>query len=163
MAYSNWGAFVRKDEERRPDREDVAVFNDDEKDLPSGARIFANLVKLREKYPDGNWPSHEISQHAVLGDGPIRLVGYKNNASLYELTDDGVVIYVDLAPFKVADTDDDEAAYEGEYKGCKFAARGFDGNMIDLLLYEADGSFWTARCGYLYGAGHTDVADEAEA
>jgi hypothetical protein len=156
MAYSNWGAFVHKDNVRRTDREDVAVFNDDEKDAPSGARIFLNIIKNREKYPDGNPPWHAGSQHAVLGDGPIRLVGYKNYASLYELTAEGDVIDVDLAPFQVGEDAGGygQPTHEGEYKGAKFTARPFNGNMIDLSLVEADGAVWEARCGMSYGAGH---------
>lgn len=158
MAYSNWGAFVHKDGVRRTDREDVAVFNDDEKDSPSGARIFLNILKNRERYPDGNPPWHESSQHAVLGDGPIRLVGYKNYASLYELTDDGEVVDVDLAPFKTGEDDDgyEQPIHEGKYKGVPFKAVSSNGNMIDLELTEADGASWEARCGMSYGAGHMD-------
>lgn len=163
MAYSNWGAFVHKDGVRRPDREDVAVFNDDEKDYASGARIFANIMKNMEKYPGGNVPWHENSHHAVLGDGPIRLAGYKHYAGLYEMTEDGQVIDVDLAPFKIGKSTDEyeQPTYQGEYHGVRFTTRPFDGNMIDLELTEADGSRWSSRCGYLYGAGHMED-DQAE-
>lgn len=159
MAYSNWGAFVHKDGERRTDRENVAVFNDDEKDAPSDARIFANILKNRAKYPDGNPPWHEGSQHAVLGDGPVRLVGYMSHPSLYELTDDGEVIDVDLKPYRTRGDDEDygeNTEYKGEYKGYWFAAHEFDGNMLDLELTEPDGATWASRCGYRFGARHMD-------
>lgn len=157
MAYSNWGAFVHKDGERRTDREDVAVFGDDEKDLPSGVRIFANIMANRQKFPDGQVPPHEHSHHAVLGDGPVRLTGYKNSPRLWHVEDDGSVAQVDLTPFRTTDGDPwDDHTYEGEYAGAHFRANQYDGNMIDLELVEADGAKWTSTCGYCYGAGFED-------
>lgn len=157
MAYSNWGAFVHKDGVRRTDREDVAVFNDDEKDHPSAARIYVNIMKNRAKYPDGNPPWHERSHHAVLGDGPIRLAGYKNRPDLCELTDDGDVIAVDLTPYRIAaESDEDDETFRGEYKGVKFEASQYDMNMVTLKLTEADGSQWESTCGFEYGAGWMD-------
>lgn len=49
MAYSNYGAFVYKNGERRKDREDVAVFDDHLKDYPSGARIWVNYPDLMDE------------------------------------------------------------------------------------------------------------------
>lgn len=155
MAYSNWGAWVHKNDVRRTDREDVGVFDDDEKDAPTGARIFMNIIKNREKYPEGGEPWHEHSHHAVLGDGPVRLCGYKNSAELWSMADDGKVVNVDLEQFKKA-KDDYDAIYEGEFEGCKFYAAQYDGNMIRLSLTEADGSQWEATCGYEFGAGWDD-------
>lgn len=159
MAYSNWGAFVHKDGVHREDREDVGVFDADEADIDSGLRIFVNIAKNRERYPDGNPPAHTHSQHAVLGDGPIRLVGYKSYPSLWHAKDDGDVITIELVPYLVRGGEDDygdDTEYAGTYEGCTFRAYQYDGNMVDLELTEADGSQWAAKCGYLYGAGHMD-------
>lgn len=49
MAYSDYGAFVYLNGERRTDKEDVGVYDTDEASLPSGLRVFANLIKLKTK------------------------------------------------------------------------------------------------------------------
>ena len=49
MAYSDYGAFVYLNGKRRTDKEDVGVYDTDEASLPSGIRIFANILK----HPDG--------------------------------------------------------------------------------------------------------------
>ena len=165
MAYSNWGAFVYKDGARRKDREDVGVFDDDEKDVPSGLRIFANIIKGREKY--GSDPSaqpwFEDSHHAVLGDGPVRLAGYKYKPELYRVAEDGTVADIGFDQFEtvLGDYGTVESS-RGEFEGCTFEVLLDDdtGNHIDLKLTEADGAQWTARCGYLYGAGHMDGDDD---
>lgn len=73
MAYSDYGAFVTMDGERMEDREDVGVFDADEADLPSGARIYANLLKNMDGEPK-RW---EHSHHGVMGSGSIRCACYK--------------------------------------------------------------------------------------
>ncbi len=157
MAYSNWGAFVHKEGERRTDREDVAVFRDDEKDLPSAVRIFANLMANRQRYPVGETPWYEHSHHAVLGDGPVRLAGYKHLPELWHAQEDGSVVRVDLTPYRTTEGEEwDDHTYEGEYSGVRFRANEYDNNMIDLELVEADGSKWKSTCGYCYGAGFED-------
>jgi hypothetical protein len=178
MAYSNWGAFVNKDGKRRQDREDVAVFNDDEKDVPSGARIFANLIKNREKYGEGEegikaTPWHEHSHHAVLGDGPVRLAGYKCHPELYVMNPDGTIETKELPDicypvegelhFGVSYYYDKEkypdAAAEFTdllYKDYEIKIRHFDDNKIELYMKEPDGSVWTSTCGFEYGAGWMD-------
>jgi hypothetical protein len=74
MAYSNYGAFTYRNGERRRDKEDVGVYDTDEAALPSGARIWANLIKNRERGTDAWW---QHSQHGVMGDGPVRVACYK--------------------------------------------------------------------------------------
>lgn len=74
MAYSDYGAFVRRNGQRRRDKEDVGVYDTDEAALPSGVRIFANIIKNRERGTDEWW---QHSQHGVMGDGPVRVACYK--------------------------------------------------------------------------------------
>ena len=80
MAYSDYGAFVYLNGKRRTDKEDVGVYDTDEASLPSGLRIYANIMK----HPDGcEWFEH--SHHGVLGDGIIRVGCYKQGwPELYE-------------------------------------------------------------------------------
>lgn len=161
MAYSNWGAFVFCNGKRRRDCEDVPVFGDrsDETAAPSGARIFVNLLKLRgsgdtEASPSPWW---QHAHHAVLGDGSVRLCGYKSYPELY-VTDGETVTKIDVPwPY------DSQEMQSGEVNGCKWTAEPCnDGNEVTLTLVEADGSTWTAQCGYCIGAGH-DESDPEDA
>lgn len=45
MAYSDYGAFVYLNGERRTDKEDVGVYDTDEGSLPTGLRVYANIMK----------------------------------------------------------------------------------------------------------------------
>src|SRR5690348_9400504 len=74
MAYSDYGAFTYRNGERRRDKEDVGVYDTDEGDLPSVARIWANLIKNGDR-GTAEWWQH--SQHGVMGDGPVRVACYK--------------------------------------------------------------------------------------
>ena len=152
MAYSNWGAFVYENGKRRRDKEDVGVFDTDEHTCPTGLRIFANIMKNNEKFPTDKAPWYTHSHHAVLGDNEVRLCGYKNWPELW-ICGAATPERVNLECFD----EDTEASGEVEVNG-KIWEYSFeiDDNMIDLKLIEPDATTWTARCGYLYGAGHMD-------
>lgn len=152
MAYGNWGAFVYENGERRQDKEDVGVFDTDEKNCPSGFRIFANILKNREKYAEGKDPWYTHSHHAVLGDGIVRLCGYKDWAELW-VCRKGVPERIDL------ETHEDASDYGEVYidgKAWKWEFRMYESAMVDLELVEPDGTVWKSTCGYGYGAGHMD-------
>jgi hypothetical protein len=151
MAYSNWGAFVFCNGKRRTDKEDVGVFDTDESCLPSGARIFANILKNHEA-DNKDWSAH--SHHAVLGDGPIRLCGYKSGPELWRFAD-GKPEQIDLDVFISKDSRDDYTHHSGTLDGYEFEAEESE-NMLDIFLREPNGTEWTSTCGYCYGAGHTD-------
>ena len=151
MAYSNWGAFVYKDGKRRSDKEDVGVFDTDESSCPSALRIFANLLKTQETFPEGEAPWFLHSHHAVLGDDEVRLCGYKDWAELW-VCSNGKPERVKLDCDEV-DRYSDEVCLEEQT--WKYSYITHNDNMIDLELAEPDGAVWSATCGYLYGAGHT--------
>ena len=169
MAYSDWGGFVFSgDGVHRPDREDVAVFDDQDKVHPSGARIFANLTRQMDRYPEGGAPWHEHSHHVVLGDGPVRLCGYKQRPELWH-RDDGGIYQVDLDESYVSarDDDGDAKAWQGSYAGTSFfvVALVEEHERLALTFTDEDGVIWHARCGYLYGAGFgsSEQADKVAA
>ena len=63
MAYSDYGAFVWLNGERRRDKEDVATFATDEEtfgesseNIPSGARIWVSLIHQQDQNVD--WVNH---------------------------------------------------------------------------------------------------------
>lgn len=175
MAYSNWGAFVHSGDPltRRTDREDVAVFGDDGGDVPAAARIWVHLLRAKEDgSPQAGW---EGLHHAVLGDGLVRLTGYKASPRLYVVRDHAggkpMVDRVDMTQFVTEREIErgrrpDGSTYEwatdyawaGRFEGCHLEAAmvGDMGNLIDLAFVEADGTQWHARCGFEYGAGHMD-------
>ncbi len=123
MAYGNWGAFVFKEGIRMNGHEDADT------GLPSGHAL--DLC------------------HAVLGDGRVKLCGYKSIPVL--LVDNA---QVDLQSFTIdATRPGDFAGLIGDYR---FRVTRHGSNYIDLFLREPDGSVWTATCGFEYGAGWMD-------
>lgn len=163
MAYSNYGAFVYKDGERRKDREDVAVFDDHLKHYSSGMRIWANLLEAQKKYGDcTEQPWHEHCQHAVLGDSLVRLCAYKEHAGLWKLEKDRII------QVKLPETDYSKDNFQINVHGLvavyeetwNWAFWQYNENMINLWLREPNGSQWFAVCGYEYGAGHMEEGEE---
>ena len=67
MAYDDYGAFVTKNGKRMEDREDVGVFDADEAVLPSGTRVYADILKNM----DGEPKRREHSRHGAMGSGSI--------------------------------------------------------------------------------------------
>lgn len=83
MAYSDYGAFVYLNGERRTDKEDVGVYDTDEASLPSGLRIYANIMKH-----SGGCEWFDRSHHGVMGDGSVRVGCYKQRwPEVYEWED----------------------------------------------------------------------------
>ena len=123
MSYGSWGTFVYRNGERMESHEDA---------IPGDGLDMC---------------------HAVLGQGRVRLCGYKGSPILYV---DGAS--VDLEPY-VTERDpftNLPLTWEGEVEGYRFKA-DFDGyTLIDLELTEPDGTVWTSTCGYEYGAGWMD-------
>lgn len=156
MAYSNWGGNVYKNGERRKDKEDVGVFDTEESNLPTGFRIFANILK-NNKNNNNDWYNH--SHHAVLGDGPVRLCGYKDRPELWVIRDDKV----EQVDIEIPDWDDDnyddffngEIEINGQKWQWEFNLDG-DANKVDLTLIEPDGTKWEGFSGYGIGAGFDD-------
>lgn len=153
MAYSNWGAFVYENGKRRFDKEDVGVFNTDEHTCPSGLRIFANIMKNQDKFPEGKIPWYTHSHHAVLGDREVRLCGYKSSPELWVCRGN--------TPERIPlDEDNEDCSVNGTVdaneKTWKYVFAMYNGNMVDLRLEESDGTVWTSTCGYQYGAGHME-------
>lgn len=149
MAYGNWGAWVYRDGELKPDWCDQTPYRETE--------IQAGYFQAFSR-SEGLDP-----HHAVLGEKRLRLCGYKSYPVLFV---DGEK--VSLAPYvtEVYETwtDREGVAHEsaGEWRGTidgyEFGAT-FDtdsGNQLDLWLTEPDGVKWTSHCGYEYGAGHDD-------
>jgi len=161
MAYSNWGAKVYRNGVRMKNREDVGVYDEDEANLPSGVRIFANILKNRESGETDKWWKH--SHHAVLGDAEVRLCAYKSDPELW-VWEEGEkepkqVQLMDEEDWDKYWNEDRVVAKEGEIRvNGKIWKWYFEmyGNMIDLSLTEPDGTVWTATAGYQYGAGFED-------
>lgn len=161
MAYSNWGAFVYCGDKRRRDCEDVPVFGDrsDEAGAPPGARIWINLLKARASGIDAWW---RHAHHAVLGDGPVRLCGYKSSPELYVLRTGATgPERIEIAFY---DADYNRKGVSGENDGFRWSAEPSDEpEGVFLTLVEPDGKVWSARCGYCIGAGHEDDPDPPDA
>ena len=84
MAYSDYGAFVYLNDKRRTDKEDVGIYDTDEASLPSGLRVYANILK---HHGDCEW--FERSHHGVMGDGSVRVGCYKQGWPEVYVWEDG--------------------------------------------------------------------------
>ena len=150
MAYGNWGAFVYRNGERMTQWEDNTPYRETE--LQAGYwQAFAGTG----------------AHHAVLGEKRVRLCGYKCYPSLMV---DGVKADIDSYGQADPSVDDSFTGSNGVYypdfhhfsgdinlDGDTYhLSADRDGNMLDLELIEPDGTKWTARCGFEYGAGHMD-------
>ena len=175
MAYSDYGAFVYKNGERRRDKEDVGVYDTDEANLPSGLRIWANIIKNRD---DGNdqWWRH--SQHGVMGDGLVRVACYKQGfPSIYVwrdgddephcFTDEELMAHngwtLDNPWIQVWEHDGRAEPYIEGYPdySISFTVPGLEGyefyythdDHYYAIMREPDGAEWECSFDYWYGAG----------
>lgn len=154
MAYSNWGAFVYKNGERRTDKEDVGVFDTDEGSLPTEMRIFVNIYKNQSNKND-DWSNH--SHHAVLGDDIVRFCGYKSNPELWAIINEKpervLLPKIDYDCDDAWELHDQSGELEVDGKVWKWWFNQYNENMINLKLIEPNGDIWLSTCGYQYGAG----------
>ena len=153
MAYSNWDAKVFRNSKRMMNREDVAVYDEEEAIFPKWGRIWANLMKNKER-SDNRWWKH--SHHAVLGDKEVRLCAYKNFPELWvwkkNCSEPETVLII-------GDSERDEY-YEKSYleKEGSIEVNNkiwkwyfvMEENSITILLIEPDGTKWKGVSGYAY-------------
>ena len=167
MAYSDYGAFVYLNGERRTDKEDVGVYDADEACLPSGIRVFANHMKLND---GGEW--FESSHHGVLGDGRVRVGCYKQGwPELYEWEDgkDEPTHYTfdylsrkfgwdDYVEYSGSRFEPDEYDEEFDFLGYHFRFRGDDNGCTPKYWATmiGDGEIWDCEYDYWFGAGFDD-------
>ena len=149
MAYGDYGAFVYLNENRRRDKEDVGVFDTEEASLPSGLRIYANILKNMEGDED-RWWKH--SHHGVMGDGNVRVACYKQGwPEIWvwerDASEPSSFSFDDLS--RLYRWDD----YE-EYEGTRYAPDSYD-KEFDLLGWHF--RFWGDECDSkpAYGASMT--------
>ena len=151
MAYSDYGAFVWLNGERREDKEDVATFATDEKtfgtsseNIPSGARIWVSI--LNQKGKEVEWVNH--IHHGILGDDNIRVMCHKQGLpSIYEATEKGF----NKIEYCGEDTDYFEYNIKYEYKGYKFHFES--GKPYSAKMITPKGDIWECKYDYFYGAG----------
>lgn len=176
MAYSDYGAFVRMNGERRRDKEDVGVYDTDEANLPSGMRVFANIVKNQNAGKDDWW---RRSQHGVMGDGAVRVACYKQGfPSVYSWPDgaDEPHLFTDaemiahngwtvddpwVSVWQREDHDDELYLYGYPDYSISFTAPGLEGYEFTYdhgehywaTMCEPDGTEWECEYDYWFGAG----------
>ena len=159
MAYSDYGAFVWLNDERRKDKEDVAAFATDEEtfgesseNIGSGSRIFVNLL-----YQQINNTEIYID-HGVLGDGDIRVICYKQGLPcIKERLSDGTiqeVTYVNLDEVDPYEYDD----IHFDYKDHKFYFSS--GKPYYAKMETPTGDIWECKYDYGYGAGFEGENEE---
>lgn len=168
MAYSDYGAFVYLNGERRTDKEDVGIYDTDEASLPAGLRVFANIMK---RNGGGEW--FEYSHHGVMGDGSVRVGCYKQGwPEVYEWEDgkDKPTRYTfdslsrkfgweDYAEYGDERYAPDEYDKEFDFLGWHFR---FWGDNCDCTpkygaTMSRDGETWKCDYDYMFGAGFDDI------
>ena len=183
MAYSDYGAFVYENGARRRDKEDVGVYDTDEASLPSALRVYANIIKNMGAGDDVPW--WRRSQHGVMGDGKVRVACYKQGFPHFYVWSDGVTdpVCVDFESIVKANGWEGEPFveyYKGkpypdfdyelfefavpECDGYVFAATGNSGSEAPAYwarMVEPDGTVWECYYDCGYGAGLTDVGEDA--
>lgn len=168
MAYSDYGAFVHLNGERRTDKEDVGVYDTDEASLPSGLRVYANIIKHAG---GGEW--FEFPHHGVIGDGNVRVGCYKQGwPEIYEWEDgkNMPILYTfDDLSRKFGWDDYEEyggkryapGKYDKEFDflGCHFCFCGDDNDSTPRYwaAMSCDGEIWDCTYGYMFGAGFDDI------
>ena len=159
MAYSDYGAFVYKNGERRRDKEDVALFNSDEEtfgedsaNISSGARIWAYLYHRGSR--EDTWIDH--IHHGIMGDNAVRVLCHKQGLpQIYEATADGIK----EIPYIPEGTDHfDYNTVEFEYNGYKF--KFTEGKPYVAEMTEHDGTEWKCEYDYQFGAGFENDDEE---
>lgn len=151
MAYSDYGAFVYCNGERRRDKEDVALFATDEEtfgesseNIPSGSRIWASILH------SGTSPNCIKSiHHGIMGDGSVRVMCHKQGLpKIYEATESEIV----SINFRKGDEDYyDYKPIDFEYKGYKFHFES--GSPYYAEMIEPNGTRWECTYDYGFGAG----------
>lgn len=183
MAYSDYGAFVYENGERRRDKEDVGVYDTDEASLPSALRVYVNILKNMEAGDDATWWKH--SQHGVMGDGKVRVACYKQGFPDFYVWPDGEKEphRVSFGSIVAANGWEEEPFvndYEGglypdyDYEEFEFVVPRCDGYVFSATgssfsdkpaywarMVEPDGTVWECYYDYGYGAGLTDVGEDA--
>ena len=128
MAYSNYGAQVYCNDERRDDKEDVTLFED--------------IVVT-------SWAEY---CHGVLGDGDIRVRCYKAYPpEVFERLDDGTIKQI-----KYFDSDSDEYSIfdfdlNFNYNNYKFHFKSE--KPKHAIMVEPDGTKWECFYDYEFGSG----------
>ena len=180
MAYSDYGSYVYQNGVRRTDKEDVGVFDTDESVLPSGARIWANIMKNRAN-GDTEWYKH--SHHGVMGDGQIRVACYKQGfPGIWHwkegedhpvCLDSGEIVtrlslqgksYVENYKSNKTGRTEYYIDYEYpiivfEYEGYKFSFESSNtsgSGHYEASMTEPDGTEWECVYDYGFGAGFSD-------
>ena len=128
MAYSNYGAFVYCNGERRMDKEDCKLFEESEIE---------------------SWADY---CHGAMGDGDIRVKCYKKYLpKIYERQPDGSIIKVLCCDENSPEYDEVKFDVVFEYKGYRFEF--VSDKPCRAIMIEPDGTTWECDYDYCYGSG----------
>lgn len=173
MAYSDYGAFVFKNGERREDKEDVGIYDTEEAKYPSGARIWMNLIRLgAHEGREVKWWEHV--HHGIMGDGKVRVCCHKQGFPKIWVWDDGAEEPRQIPQSEivrqngwageswVSEFDDGSVWIGYDYPPLRFAIDELEGYEFEAwnddrpyvaTMREPDGTVWRCEYDYEYGAG----------
>ena len=173
MAYSDYGSFVYCNNERREDKEDVALFATDEEtfgessaEILSGDRIWVSLTKAKEDGKSLTWI--EYIHHGIIGDGNIRVLCHKQHLpEVYERMEDGTIQKINLLSLPEFQDKGEIPDYQWgkisfSYKGYKFSFESGKPNFAFMNEPDGKGGFkyWVCVYDYMFGAGFEDTDDD---
>ena len=163
MAYSDYGALVYCNGTRRTDKEDAPLFATDEEafgedinNIPSGLRIWANILHIDTQCTKDESREDYIRTHiahGVLGDGDVRVRCYKQGLpTVWEQDEFGELQQLEF-------THDSDPYHYGiirfTYKGYtfNFVDAETEGNHYVAEMITPDGEEWSCDYDYEFGAG----------
>lgn len=175
MAYSDYGGYAYRNGERVVERSDYTIAPDGDNfgtpgSWPGFAMMAAGLsqeeVQKRIQWPHG---------HAVLGDGPIYVVLYKQSSvRVFKIPDELDVVDLVTGPLHTRSYKDGEgkdrkclssAPYIENEEPCVIEVDGWkltvrfmeeDNFYVYARLEQPDGAIWHGWSGYGVGAGLED-------
>lgn len=153
MAYNDYGAYVYCNGNRRHDKEDAILFDDENvlKGIPSGVKIFVNILLNKEQKNSDSWLSR--IHHGIMGDGSVRVLCHKQGLpQIYERKEDGTIEEIIYCSENIDSYDYEPINYE--YKGYVFNFRSEKPYIA--YMKEPDGTWWRCEYDYGYGAGHDE-------
>lgn len=154
MAYSDYGGYAFRNGMRVVERSDATITPEgDTYGTPGswpGFALIAAGVPHAEVVARFEWPSG----HAVLGDGPVYLVLYKQWATLYHGP-----VKQEVSLDREEDELEDEERHTVELNGCTIEVvyTYEDNYYVYARIVQPDGNVWHGWSGYGVGAGLEDA------
>lgn len=161
MEYNNFGAFVYKNDIRREDKEDVALFatdvetfGEDSSNIPHRCRLLHSLLQSSALKKVLTWETS--IHHAILGDGDVRLLIHGDHIPELYIRDVAKIESVAIINAFVNEGDRFKFEYNG-YKLYYSIIEDCDIPRYHVEFIEPSGDLWECDYGYAFGATNSEI------